>query len=109
MTAAPRGRRLTNCERGCAWAPAPEAIDADSDWLRALPCPTSFSARKAQQRMRSESAAAGMNKEGIRGIAAFARLHWPFLLPAAFAGTVYRAWLAPGLIIGDDQFRFSSD
>lgn len=35
------------------------------------------------------------------------RRHWPILLPLAFAGSVFHAWISAGLILGDDQFRFS--
>ncbi len=38
-----------------------------------------------------------------------ARQDWPILVPLAFALSAFRAWFGPGLIIGDDQFRFSRD
>ena len=37
----------------------------------------------------------------------FVRRHWPVAFAAVFAGWVYHAWLAPGLVMGDDFFRFS--
>lgn len=34
---------------------------------------------------------------------------FPIALAAVFAVSVYRAWLGPGFLFGDDQFRFSDD
>lgn len=38
-----------------------------------------------------------------------ARAAWPILIPLSLAFSVFHAWFGPGLIIGDDQFRFSHD
>ena len=37
------------------------------------------------------------------------RRHWPVLLPVILAASVFHAWFGSGLLIGDDQFRFSPD
>jgi hypothetical protein len=36
------------------------------------------------------------------------RRHWPIVVPFAFALAAFHAWFLPGLLLGDDQFRFSS-
>jgi hypothetical protein len=38
-----------------------------------------------------------------------ARAIWPILIPLVYAFSVFHAWFGSGLIIGDDQFRFSHD
>jgi hypothetical protein len=35
------------------------------------------------------------------------RRHWPIVVPFAFALAAFHAWFVPGLLLGDDQFRFS--
>jgi hypothetical protein len=37
------------------------------------------------------------------------RRHWPVIVPFALALGIFHAWFASGLLLGDDQFRFSRD
>jgi hypothetical protein len=48
-----------------------------------------------------------MIRSRFRRVASFLRRHWPWVFAAGFAVSVYRAWLTPGFLFGDDQFRFA--